>query len=740
MNNSHSEINDDTNGDAPIESVDGSSMAAATSVTASSVAGESNESTKSSTNNVPAAISPVNVMTVETTERCEKFPEIIPDVIAGQDAVAATVGQAEGQTNDLPSGNDAADPSTPTSQGLPKEEQTEAGTQPQKAKTATDDVTEDKTIDPSFQQDTMEFNVALESLETMRKLNLEIEFSSSSLSFPVDHAKCTYCQREALHKFMTDIPKSLDESANAAGERGITIGKVKLDGSRLRRFRSNVGGLFKKPPITPATKSCPPSLASPSNLTSMESMTSMDESIGGESNASIGTSASGNINSPKPKRRNILKKQPRPCLTCGQPTCAAHSSPTFLKRHITICQSCAYLFELDFLVDVITSTASDPKECQKKVDDLVDCYDRAKLLLVFTAKYSDEIASALETRTERSNKIGAGSSATGIVSGVAGVVGCGALLFPPVAAVGVPLLIASLVFGGGATAAQTGDAAAKFFSEPDRLAEKMVALHGMVLSLLRITEVLAYGLLKNVNVNLSVEGYSEDQKEEGAGDNEDDESKQREALAKEIQELLTKHGVNTTQAGVGGLQSAVLGSIVATEVVAAGALVGAESAAVVSTGAMVRSAGVVGRNTRYMGRVGTTAASGARFIPIAGGLLSAACIVVEGRELKKTLSRISEGNPCEKAEQVRSIRDEIGMLPDSSVIAAECHRVFELARQQEKLSKEAAESDERKQNQEKGENLTLEDVNAGDIADMISVMEASTVINGMKENTTTDTS
>eukprot|EP00585_Thalassiosira_rotula_P006131 CAMPEP_0196140634 /NCGR_PEP_ID=MMETSP0910-20130528/7470_1 /TAXON_ID=49265 /ORGANISM="Thalassiosira rotula, Strain GSO102" /LENGTH=741 /DNA_ID=CAMNT_0041401527 /DNA_START=57 /DNA_END=2282 /DNA_ORIENTATION=+ len=741
MNNSHSDSNDDSKGDAPIESVDGSSIAAATSVAARSVAGKSNESTKTSTDNVPAAISPVNVMTVDTNERCEELSEIVPDVIAGQDTEAAGKGQAEARTNHLPIGNDAADPSTPISQGLPKEEQTEAGTQPQKSKTATDDAPKDKTIDSSFQQDAVEFNVALKSLETMRKLNLEIEFSSSSLSFPVDHAKCTYCQREALHKFMNDPPKSPDENANAAGERGITIGKVKLDGSRLRRFRSNVGGLFKKPPNTPSTKSCPPSLTSHSNLTSVESMASMDETIGGESNASNGTSASGNINSPKPKRRNILKKQPRPCLTCGQPTCAAHSSPTFLKRHITICQSCAYLFELDFLVDVITSTASDPKECRKKVDDLVDCYDRAKLLLVFTAKYADEIASALETRTERSNKIGAGSSATGIVSGVAGVVGCGALLFPPVAAVGVPLLIASLVFGGGATAAQTGDAAAKFFSEPDRLAEKMVALHGMVLSLLRITEVLAYGLLKNVNVNFSVEGFSEDQKEEGSGDNEDDESKQREALAKEIHELLTKHGVNTTQAGVGGLQSAVLGGIVATEVVAAGAVAGAESVAAASTGAMVRSAGVVGRNTRYMGRVGTTAASGARFIPIAGGLLSAACIVVEGRELKKTLSRINEGNPCEKAEQVRSIRDEIGMLPDSSVIAAECHRVFELARRQEKLSKEAAaESDERKQHQEKGEKLTLGDVNAGDIADMISVMETSTVINGMEQNTTTEIS
>jgi len=74
---------------------------------------------------------------------------------------------------------------------------------------------------------------------------------------------------------------------------------------------------------------------------------------------------------------------------------------------------------------------------------------------------------------------------------------------------------------------------------------------------------------------------------------------------------------------------------------------------------------------------------------LVGGVLSAACVVVEGRELKKTLERISEGNPCEKAEQVRTIKEELEMLPDSSLISAECKRVFELA-QKEKERKEAA--------------------------------------------------
>ena len=121
--------------------------------------------------------------------------------------------------------------------------------------------------------------------------------------------------------------------------------------------------------------------------------------------------------------------------------------------------------------------------------------------------------------------------------------------------------MASLVFGGGATAAQTGDAAAKYFSEPHRLAEKMVALHAMVLSLLRITEVLSYGLLKShLNVNYSVEHLEEEglsEWEEVVDDVEDDEvSTQREELAKEIRGLLEKHGVATTK-GMGALQGVV---------------------------------------------------------------------------------------------------------------------------------------------------------------------------------------
>jgi hypothetical protein len=100
---------------------------------------------------------------------------------------------------------------------------------------------------------------------------------------------------------------------------------------------------------------------------------------------------------------------------------------------------------------------------------------------------------------------------------------------------------------------------------------------------------------------------------------------QRARLAGEIKILMEKH--NVTEKGAG------------------------------NTTAMAK---FMGKGARYVGRICSTAS----VIPVAGGILSAASIYFEGNELKKTITRISDGSPCEKALQVRSIRDDMGMLPD----------------------------------------------------------------------------
>jgi hypothetical protein len=47
-----------------------------------------------------------------------------------------------------------------------------------------------------------------------------------------------------------------------------------------------------------------------------------------------------------------------------------------------------------------------------------------------------------------------------------------------------------------ATAVQTGYEITRYYSDPNRLAERMVALHGMATSLLRVKNILSHVLLK----------------------------------------------------------------------------------------------------------------------------------------------------------------------------------------------------------------------------------------------------
>ena len=510
-------------------------------------------------------------------------------------------------------------------------------------------------IDPSFQQHAMELNVALEALEAMRRANLAVEFSlAASSSFPLRHDKCTYCQREALHKFLTK-PKDVAKSGSVNNSMS-SSSIMKLDGSRIRRFNSSVGSYFYSSKTATAAASATtqssyqPPLASQSN----SSLSTMDDGITKSATDGVGGGVGGSMlgnssTSSSSSTTSMLKKVYYPCLTCGHPTCATHSSSSLSKNRVTICQSCACLYELEYLVETVASTTAPttsnyPAECQQKVNDMIDCYDRAKLLLEYAAEYAEEIACALESNTARSNKIGVGSSASGIVSGVTGVIGCGALFFPPVAVAGVPLLIASLVFGTGATTVSTGDAAVRqYFSEPNRLANKMFALQGMVVSLSRITDVLRIGL--SIDSPLAVSCSRDDT-------NEFDDDKKEERKSPQ------NGSVGKKDDGVIPTSSAKL---------------------LAATSKSPSRSSVVGRSTRYLGRVCTTASSSISFIPIVGGVLSGASIYFEGKELKRTLSKISEGNPCAKAERVRLIKDQLSLLPDSKSIAAECRRLLEQA-------------------------------------------------------------
>lgn len=257
---------------------------------------------------------------------------------------------------------------------------------------------------------------------------------------------------------------------------------------------------------------------------------------------------------------------------------------------------------------------------------MVDIYDRAVLLLTFSSQFIDGIADALDHNTKRNDKVGLGSSATGFMSGVAGVVGA-ATIFTPV---GPPLLIASLFFGGSATAVQTGSEAVHYFSEPNKLAEKIIALHAMVVTLLETMNVLQNALLKE---QVRLDHYVEE--------NGDLKTSDAQLIARNASMASVKY---------------------------AGAASG--------TAAAARAGVLVGKNSRLATRASTTALRTARFARFAGGALSAATVVLEAREMSTTIRRIRSGNPCEKADFIRLIHGDLSELPETGVLAEECERYF----------------------------------------------------------------
>mmetsp|Transcript_21704 Transcript_21704/g.60290 ORF Transcript_21704/g.60290 Transcript_21704/m.60290 type:complete len:300 (-) Transcript_21704:33-932(-) len=124
---------------------------------------------------------------------------------------------------------------------------------------------------------------------------------------------------------------------------------------------------------------------------------------------------------------------------------------------------------------------------QARMDRLLELYDRALLLLEFSRPFLPQAIEVLENTKHRDNHINFGGSTVGIVSGILGVAAAATIVTPA----GVPLLIVSLLLGGAATGAQTGtEVHSKFFSEPKQLANRIMALHGMALSILNLVRVL----------------------------------------------------------------------------------------------------------------------------------------------------------------------------------------------------------------------------------------------------------
>lgn len=513
--------------------------------------------------------------------------------------------------------------------------------------------------------ETGELNVAYEALEKMRRLNLEMQCFDAGVT-DVDHEHCTVCllsnsipsKRFPRLQKVYDDASAVQESAKSSlklpniwgnKENQKDAAQAPNGFSRIRNFaaatnasvaQATAGTNFPKIPTLWGNKATENNQSVPK-----EEHIADDRKVAATKRV-------------LPRIQNLLdsrlKNQSPACLICASPSCPDHSSASFRKDGITLCLCCEQLFELDFIVNCVKEPDSQIRA--KNIDHMVDCYDRCLLLLKYSAQYIENIATSLEDSQEKKNKIGLGSSGVGVLSGVLGIAAAATILTPA----GPPLLIASLAFGGSATTVQVGSEALNYFSEPNKIADRVIALHGMTLSILRVTSTLRDAMLRDF---IRTDGVFE--AENGN-------------LAEEVQKRFEK-GRAGVIAGANAGRGLALSGVAMSE---AGAVVGAEAgvlaarAASTEAGALAAtSAGARGASAMSRASTaGTAAARGLRFARFAGGALSAAVLVMEANAIQHTLKSIEEGNPCEKAKTMRQILDEIqaASLPSTAALDEEC--------------------------------------------------------------------
>ena len=343
-----------------------------------------------------------------------------------------------------------------------------------------------------------------------------------------------------------------------------------------------------------------------------------------------------------------------PCLTCGTTVCPRHRCQALKKENINICTDCAVFFALDTYFARINHRKEDDDktvdtavnnnntipelshtERKQHMNHMLDVYDRVLLILHFSSRFVLDIASALEHNTKRNNQIGLGSSATGMVSGVVGVAAAVTIFTP----VGPPLLIASLLFGSGATAASAGSEAVNYHCSANKMCDTIIALHGMCNSMARTT-------LSNSE---AVDGG------EDTGGNCDTEV----------------NGSNGTS--LPPLQ----------ESASNGSMNGARTRSTHprrdnNNNTTDTNDSTTVDEVKEASRRNWMRAAGNALKPLTGGALSAVSVVGEAREMRMTLEKMHAGNPCAKANSLREIGSEIADLPSTKQVAHACPKFFRL--------------------------------------------------------------
>ncbi|GAX26148.1 hypothetical protein FisN_18Hh264 [Fistulifera solaris] len=473
---------------------------------------------------------------------------------------------------------------------------------------------------------TQGINSAYEALETMRKLNLELQCNANGVLY--DDACCTTCLLS--EKFGT---------SNVA--RFPRLSKWALQLQQQQQQQEIVADDCVD---TKETSSIAPTAGEEKEKNGYETNDNNEKEIAPSTDTSTATTTS---RFPRiSKFIHSERKRPKspPCLICGTLVCKQHASPDFSAEGVTVCLECQHLFGLQFVIDFLTEPQHDKRK--QSLDHLLDVYDRVVLLLTYSSQYIPTVAEQLEQSKQRQNKIGLGSSSVGMVSGALGIAAAATILTP----VGPPLLVASLLFGGGSTAVQTGSDAMHYYSEPQQLAKRILALHSMLWNILHITSILRDAMMRE---HVRSDFYQ------------DDPSAHSHFSDPEFQQALDqKKSVMLSAAGLTSL--------------------GRCTAVSAEMGSQAGSQGA-----RWMTRTSMNLMRGARAMRFAGGAMSAALMVLEVKNISNTVQSIRSGSPCDQAQQLRVIYEELvskeKSIPDTSSLDKELHRYLTIVNQRERI-------------------------------------------------------
>lgn len=276
-----------------------------------------------------------------------------------------------------------------------------------------------------------ELNAAYESLERMRKLNLEV--TAHEMGIPVvDHEVCTMC----LLGSSTNITDKEDPRAKKQ-QRWKMISKLPKGGPSLKK---GTPCLICGSPTCPKHQSAAFKKQSIVLCHNCENLFDLDfASLLGLEDPNA-----------KQKDKNDPKKE---------------SSPTN---------------------SVSTKHEIDTKLLEQKTQTLVDTYDRVMLLLAHAAQFIPALVLRLGDNEARNNRIGVGTAGAGVLSGALGLAGAATILTP----MGAPLLMASLALSGSSAAVTVGNHTFNYYQKPHEGADRIIVMHGMISSLLNAAQTL----------------------------------------------------------------------------------------------------------------------------------------------------------------------------------------------------------------------------------------------------------